>query len=114
MTEEELFRLEELGEKATPRPWYVVSERDENEEYIASVNGNGRLGNGGYYTVNDRTDCTGWNTDSGLSGYGLAKEDAEYVVAACNAVPALIARIRELKTELKALNDNPGCPRCGE
>jgi hypothetical protein len=46
------------------------------------------------WTVSRDLGCTGWNTDSGHSGYGLTKADAEELANAANEIERLRAALR--------------------
>ena len=74
----DLEELERLAKAATPGPWEMVDARAflDDEDF--------EIRNGGH--------CI---------GYGTSGKDAAYIVAACNAVPELIARVRELEAELE-------------
>ena len=47
------------------------------------------------WTLSRDPDETGWNTDSGYSGYGLLKADAEELANAANRVAELEDNMRE-------------------
>lgn len=58
-------------------------------------------------TLSPQPDRHGWNNDSGFSGYGLPQQVAEALAAMPQDVDWLIARVRELETELaEALRSN--------
>ena len=95
MPELDLDELERLAKAATPGPW----EMDNNY--------NIRIAEGGHplvITINDDED---WIP---------RPSDARYIVAACNALPALIKRVRELERQRDWLatfiDDNMECERC--
>ena len=48
------------------------------------------------WTVSRDLGCTGWNTDSGHSGYGLTKADAEELANAANEIERLRAALRTI------------------
>lgn len=82
MPELDLDELERLAAQATPGPW----EMDNNY--------NIRIAEGGHplvITINDDED---WIP---------RPSDARYITAACNALPELIARVRELEAKNKDL-----------
>ncbi len=76
LTDAELARLEELAEKATPRPWAEM-----NRGLYPMV-----------YGPNGERVCR--SVDS--------KNDTIYIAAACNAVPSLVAEVRRLRAENEA------------
>lgn len=88
MTDEELTKLEALSSAATPGPWsefcesgdWWVSQKDEFDGPHAWV-------------FNSNTDF--WNK----------QEDVDLVVAARNALPALIAEVRRLRATKQELID---------
>ena len=81
---DELMRLRAA---ATPGPWYAT--HDINGDIAPFVEG-----------------ATGWVFGEGfdpIDGESYMRpsfNDLEYIVAACNAVPELVARIRELEEQL--------------
>lgn len=89
----DLEKLEQLAAQATPGPWSLVDARAflDDEDF--------EIRNGQH--------CI---------GYGTSGADAAYIVGACNAVPELIARVRELEVveEVLARNiaDTAFCPLC--
>lgn len=93
----DLGELERLAKAATPGPW----------------------GYGPYPSWDFMYRITGrqkeFLLDTHIAQNGEA--NAAYIVAACNAVPELVARVRELERQreffLKALNDNRLCPNGG-
>ena len=48
------------------------------------------------WTVSRDLGCTGWNTDSGHSGYGLTKADAEELANAANEIERLRAALERI------------------
>lgn len=76
MTEEQLSELLRLNHAATPGPWKVATWY------------------GGYHTIRPKKE-----PEKSL-GQIERKHDAAYIVAACNAVPELVSRIRELEEQL--------------
>ena len=76
----DLDELERLAKAATSGPWEVVDARvfldDEDLE------------------IRNGQHCI---------GFGSGEANAAYIVAACNAVPELIARVRELERQREAL-----------
>ena len=74
------------GRRRMPK-WYVTIDKqssyiDEPDECV--------------WTVSRYPNCTGWNTDSGHSGYGLTKADAEELANAANEIERLRAALREI------------------
>ena len=51
------------------------------------------------WTVSRDPNCTGWNTDSGYSGYGLTKADAEELANAANEDKRLRGALSEIVEE---------------
>lgn len=72
-----LDELMRLHEAATPGPWKVATWY------------------GGYHTIRPKKE-----PEKSL-GQIERKADAAYIVVACNAVPELVARIRELESQLR-------------
>ena len=72
----DLDELERLAAQATPGPWRMVDARAfvDDEDF--------EIRNGQH--------CI---------SYGTSEADASYIVAACNAEPELIARVRELERQ---------------
>lgn len=58
--------------------WYVVCDP------CASVDEDDPLEGRRIWTLSRDPNFTGWNTDSGCSGYGLLKVDADWLAAAAN------------------------------
>lgn len=82
MTEEQINELERLAARATPGPWFVT------------CNCTGKT----FYTIkNDRV-----YVGEALGVYN-GDANATYIVAACNSVPELIKRVRELERQRDAL-----------
>lgn len=81
MNNEKLDELMKLRDAATPGPWKhdIVSRRD----------GMGFIWPFSSIENNDGEEVT----DS------ITSNDAAYIVAACNAIPELVARIRELEAQ---------------
>ena len=48
------------------------------------------------WTISRDPNDTGWETDSGYSGYGLLKKDAEELANAANRIENLEAALRDL------------------
>lgn len=98
----DLEKLMKMHDAATPGPWAMVDARAflDDEDF--------EIRNGQH--------CI---------GYGTSEADAQYGVAACNAVPELVERIRELEAEIKrrdayklaeicnACTDDRFCPYIG-
>ena len=89
----DLEKLERLAAQATPGPWEMVDARAflDDEDF--------EIRNGQH--------CI---------GYGTSEADSAYIVAACNAVPELVARVRELEVVEESLArnlaDTAFCPLC--
>ena len=81
LTDAELARLEELAGKATPGKWSTTDYTGPDVLITAMFEGIP-------YSV--------WNR-----GTNARKEDLEYIAAACNAVPALVAEVRRMRAEAK-------------
>ena len=79
LDETELARLEELAGKATPGKWSTTDYTGPDVLITAMFEGIP-------YSV--------WNC-----GTNARKEDLEYIAAACNAAPALVAEVRRLRAE---------------
>jgi hypothetical protein len=74
-------RIEELAEKATPRPWTSVASNQPGRAFLCK-------------SPRELVFATG----TSLSVGGHAKEaDADYCEAACNAAPDMAARLRRLE-----------------
>ena len=59
------------------------------------------------WTLSHDPNETGWETDSGYSGYGLLKRDAEELANAAN-------RIEQLEAALRSIAANSCCNNCRE
>ena len=57
------------------------------------------------WTISENPDETGWETDSGHSGYGLTKEQADYYAMCINEYPKLLAENKRLREENERLQD---------
>ena len=79
LNDAELARLEELAGKATPGKWSTTDYTGPDVLITAMLEGIP-------YSV--------WNC-----GTNARKEDLEYIAAACNATPALVAEVRRLRAE---------------
>lgn len=88
----DLEELERLAAQATHLPWKVS---DIDDRYIVDGSGKRELAR-----VSMR--------------YKPYPERAEYIAAACNAVPELIARVRELEAELETYKKPIDFPKLRE
>lgn len=104
-SEEQLAELEELAEKATPRPWYV---RHLDDDVAMSLIGISTQKDSGFSErfglMFDGTELLAATliqhpryVDSADKKW---HENADYIVAAANALPSLIEEIRELRKQL--------------
>lgn len=101
MTKEELDELERLANAATPGPWVLVTSRvgPASPHHAPKVD-HAVMSNGGPVVA-----------------FGLHSQSADprFIAAAREAVPRLIARVRELEEnldEMEALLDEPPCDHC--
>lgn len=83
----DLDELMRLHEAATPGPWKVKNGDFESEDGYGTVTAP-------YVEADGKTICVPF--DRGPDDDN-DEDDAAYIVAACNAVPELVARIRELE-----------------
>lgn len=88
----DLDELMRLHEEATPGPWKVKIGDFESEDGYGTVTAP-------YVEANGKTICV--PTDRGPDDDN-DEDDAAYIVSACNAVPELVARIRELEAQVCA------------
>lgn len=86
----DLDELMRLHAAATPGPWKVATWY------------------GGYHTIRPKKE-----PEKSL-GQIERKADAAYIVAACNAVPELVARIRKLESEIKRRDAQSWADLCNE
>lgn len=86
--ETELARLEDLAKEATSRPW----------------RGDGHKECGYGWVKIPGFNTTGTERSAMLGQYLGADDDARYIAAACNAVPALVAEVRRLREKVEAWN----------
>ena len=84
----DLDELMKLREAATPGPWKSCTD----EVYVC-----GELS---YYDYVGNAE--GQEVVSRITS--VSEEDSAYICAACNAIPELVARIRELEAQLRATN----------
>ena len=77
MTDELIDKLMELHDKATEGPW-----EHEIDDYFTTIHA----------------------IEPAVASY-VSPADAAYIVAACNSIPDLIHRIRELENEVDSLRD---------
>lgn len=87
VTEEQLAELERLEREATPGPWSTckMMPSDGHDEAVAVLDADG-------FRANDVCDCYG---DSRVE----REANARVIVAARNALPALVAEVRRLREE---------------
>lgn len=100
MTAAELDALEALANAATPGPWVVVFDASGR---VAWIKGPKHVGVVDSYGSTPSLDCSG--------------SDGEFIAAAREAVPKLIAQIRDLGRQLSGLCrcfNNPPCDICRE
>ena len=83
----DLEKLMELHDAATPGPWKAKIGDFESEDGYGTVTAP-------YVEADGKTICV--PTDRGPDDDN-DEDDAAYIVAACNSVPDLVARIRELE-----------------
>lgn len=83
LNDAELARLEELAGKATPGKWSTTDYTGPDVLITAMLEGIP-------YSV--------WNR-----GTNARKEDLEYIAAACNMAPVLVAEVRKLRDRVEAL-----------
>lgn len=83
MTAEELDILQTLCDKATPAPWVRKNPSDRGQDYIV---GNIKSWSNENYII---------TCDSGV--YGPRPNDADFITAAREAMPKLIAEVRKLR-----------------
>lgn len=95
LDETELARLEALAGESTPRPW----------------KGDGHKGCGYGWVKMPGFNTTGTERSARLGQYLGADDDARYIAAACNSVPALVAEIRRLR---ESLNKEHRAWQCAE
>ena len=89
-----LDELMRLHDAATPGPWSVKIGDFEAEDGYGTVSAS-------YVEADGKTICVPF--DRGPDDEN-DEDDTAYIVAACNAVPELVARIRELETQVCATN----------
>lgn len=61
------------------------------------------------WTISRDPNDTGWETDSGYSGYGLLKKDAEELAGAANRIEKLEAALKHYSCDCTA---SAQCPPC--
>jgi hypothetical protein len=83
MTQQDLDALKALAAKATPGPWEEVAES--GEWWVTSTSDEA----GALYVIPDTT--------------SMAQDDVDYICAACNAVPALVADVERLTAQVAEL-----------
>lgn len=111
----DLDELMKLREAATPGPWSVKIGDFQDYDGYGTVTAP-------YVDAEGKTICVPF--DRGPDDDN-DEDDAAYIVASCNAVPELVARIRELEAEIKrrdayklaeicnACTDDRFCPYIG-
>ena len=100
----DLDELMRLREAATPGPWKVNIGDFESEDGYGTVTAP-------YVEADGKTICVPF--DRGPDDDN-DEDDAAYIVAACNAVPELVARIRELEAEIKRRDAQKWADLCNE
>lgn len=88
----DLDELMRLHEAATPGPWSVKIGDFESEDGYGTVSAS-------YVEADGKMICVPFDRDPEDEN---DESDSDYIVAACNAVPELVARIRELEAQLRA------------
>ena len=82
------YECADLQLKTTPEKWFAVCETgtcyDEGQERDAART----------WTVSRSHQEVGWNTDGGYEGYGLTREDAQFLADAANDKLAKEGRLR--------------------
>jgi hypothetical protein len=94
MTRDDLDALEALAKAATAQPWEWFDDGADASGLFPANSGLRRIGGEPYVDQVLMGDAVG---AAGSGWIIVSDEDAAYIVAACNAVPALIKRIRELE-----------------
>lgn len=102
ITDDKLREWEELADKATPGPWQACNGYSFPGAVIEGISEQHKVD-----VVVDDGSYDEWGT--GVQ----KKEDASFIAASREAVPALIAEVRELRAKLKILT-NPSDGRCME
>jgi hypothetical protein len=105
-SEEQLEGLEELAEKATPRPWYVRHLDDDAAMSLIGISTQKDSGLGKRFGMMfDGKELLAATLIQHPRYVSSADEkwheNAEYIVAAANALPSLIEEIRELRKQLE-------------
>jgi len=90
VTEEELTKLEELANKSTNRPWILAMDEQIGDNWLVAL---GRSLDGHSYAITTHNVHA-----SELEGDALT--DAQYILAASNAVPGLVKEVRQLRKDL--------------
>lgn len=92
----DLDELMRLHDAASPGPWKTFVGNFDSDGYSMVIRpyieADGKI----TFVSNDDTD------------YGYDENDAAYIVAACNSIPDLVARIRELEDQVTFLNKVAG------
>jgi len=107
-SEEQLEELEKLAESATPRPWYVRRLDDDVAMSLIGISTQKDSGLGERFGVMfEGTELLAATliqhpryVDSADEKW---HENADYIVAAANALPSLIDEIKELRKQLAEL-----------
>lgn len=81
MNDEELSELLRLHDEATPGPWQIMTETRRDHM-------------GFFWPLSSIENAEGDEITNDITN-----DDAAYIVAACNAVPKLVQRIRELEAQ---------------
>ena len=89
----DLDELMRLREAATPGPWKVKIGDFESEDGYGTVTAP-------YVEADGKMICVPFDSDEDEND----ENDAAYIVASCNALPELVARIRGLESQLCAQN----------
>lgn len=104
-SDEQLQELEELAEKATPRPWYVRRLDDKSAMTLIGISTEKESGLCERFDVMfDGKELLAATLIQDPRYVDNAdkkwQENADYIVAAANALPSLIEEIRELRKQL--------------
>lgn len=106
VTLEERARLRELLAAASPRPWVATDATREGTSGLCASPAC-MATHRAAWTVSRRPEFAGWCTDGGYSQYGLCEHDAALIVAAVNALPALLDALEESNARIAWLEDAP-------
>ncbi len=99
MTKSRIDEIEARANAATKGPWHATLSESEPDNKYPGLSEPGHS----EHTVSPHEYVAGWRHDGGYGGYGITKPNAEFIAAAREDVPFLIAEVRNLQADNAAV-----------